>query len=433
MNLRCDVVVLGAGAAGLAAARLLSEARAHVVVLEARDRVGGRILTREDVGLQVPIDLGGEFVHGTSATSFALLRAANTVAVDLGERAFSYEDGELRDRDDPFEVVARVLARANELRDDVSIDQFLRDLPDGEDVERARRYTRMLIEGFDAADPALASTIALAAEWNGGPGGQTAEQFRPLGGYAPLLRRLCGALDPERVQVRLATPAHVLRRDDEGVLVEATTSFGEPLHVRARKAIVTLPVGVLHGDGLRFDPELPPRTRDALARLIMGPVVKLVLRFRTAYWERVQGGRYRDGGFFHNAAAAFPTFWTMMPLRAPLLVGWAGGPKAAALAGRGEPELVATALADLRTLFGGEIDPGEELEAAYLHDWQRDPWSRGAYSYVAVGAGDPRADLAAPVDDVIYFAGEATAGANEAGTVAGALITGERAAREALS
>jgi monoamine oxidase len=433
MNLRCDAVVLGAGAAGLAAARVLSQAGRSAIVLEARDRIGGRIFTREDVGLQVPIDLGGEFVHGTAPVSFALLRAARTVPVDLGETAFSYENGELREREDPFAIVERVLARARNLREDVSIATFLRDLPDDEDAPRTRRYTRMVVEGFDAADPEIASTRALAEEWNGEEGGQTSEQFRPLGGYAPLLRTLHGALDPERAHVRLATPAHAVRRTADGVEVDATASFGEPLAVRARAAIVTLPVGVLQANVVRFEPELPARTRDALARLVMGPVTKLVLRFRTAFWERVHDRRYRDGGFFHNADASFPTFWTMLPLRAPLLVGWAGGPKAGALANLDEHQLVATALRDLRTLFGDEASPGEELEAAYVHDWQADPWSRGAYSYVATGGGDPRADLAAPVDGAVFFAGEATAPASEAGTVAGALQTGERAAREALA
>jgi monoamine oxidase len=206
-----------------------------------------------------------------------------------------------------------------------------------------------------------------------------------------------------------------------------------PLTVRARAAIVTLPAGVLNANALRFDPPLPKSKRDAASCIVMGPVTKLVLRFRSAFWERVADGRYRDGAFFHNAGAAFPTFWTQLPLRAPLLVAWAGGPKADALAALGDDLLVATALDELRALFGAEADPHAEFEAVYFHDWQRDPYARGAYSYVAVGGGDARAQLAAPVDGVLFFAGEATAPASEAGTVAGALQSGERAAAEVLA
>ncbi|MDB5028479.1 MAG: amine oxidase, partial [Candidatus Eremiobacteraeota bacterium] len=300
--MRCEVVVLGAGAAGLAAARVLSRAGASTTVLEARDRIGGRLSTREDAGLPLPIELGAEFIHGTAEVSFELLRAANSVAIDTGGESFAFQDGELRAAaEDPFDVVARVMQRAGELRQDVSIEEFLNGLTgDAAEVERERRYARMLVEGFDAADPSIASTRALVEEWCSGDGGQTAHQFRPLGGYARLLRALHGALDPAHAHVRLATPAHVLRRDRDGVTVEAMTATGEPLELRARAAIVTLPIGVLKRDGVRFEPALPPRTREALARLVMGPVTKLVLHFRSAFWERVREGGYRDGAFFHR-------------------------------------------------------------------------------------------------------------------------------------
>jgi monoamine oxidase len=190
---------------------------------------------------------------------------------------------------------------------------------------------------------------------------------------------------------------------------------------------------VLNAGALRFDPPLPTRTGDALASLVMGPVTKLVLRFRSAFWERAHGARYRDGGFFHRAEAAFPTFWTLLPMRVPLLVAWAGGPKSDALSQHGKQRLIASALEDLRALFGDETDPGEELEAAYVHDWQRDPYALGAYSYVAVGGGDARTRLAEPVDGRLFFAGEATASMSESGTVAGALQSGERAAEQVLA
>ena len=434
MELQTDVAVLGAGAAGLAAARVLSQAGASAIVLEARDRIGGRILTREDAGLAIPFDLGGEFIHGAAPVTFDLLRAANMVAIDTAGAAFAYEDGALRDRDDPFEIVAGVMTRARALPEDVSVDAFLRGLPDSDpNTARERRYTRMLVEGFDAADPRRAGVRALADEWApGDDDSQTSAQFRPLGGYARLLRSMVGALDPQRAHVRLSTVAEHVRRDADGLVIDALAR-GVELRVRARAAIVTLPVGVLQANALRFTPELPAAKCDALRSLIMGPVVKLGLRFRRAFWEDAQGGRYRDGSFFHRAEAAFPTFWNMLPLRAPQLIAWAGGPKADALAGRDRAALVACALDDLRALFGSDVDPAVELEAAYAHDWQDDPYARGAYSYVAVGGADARARLAAPVDATLFFAGEATAPADAAGTVAGALLSGERAAREALS
>ena len=427
-----DVVVIGAGAAGLAAARVLSQHGASVAVLEARDRIGGRLFTREDPGLPVPVDLGGEFIHGAVPETFALLRAAGTVAIDTGETSFTYEDGALRVRDDPWDIVARVVSRARGLREDVSVEEFLRTAGDGPDAEREKRYARMMVEGFDAADPALAGICAIAAEW-GDQSGQTSQQFRPLGGYARLMRALHGALDPARVQVSFSTLVHAIHREQGGVFVDASGATGSDTSLTARAAIVTLPVGVLNANVVRFEPELPQPKRDALAKLLMGPVVRLVLRFRTPFWERVHGGKYRDGAFFLRPEASFPAIWTFLPLRTPLLNAWAGGPKAAALAQHDERARTEAALHDIRVLFGAEIEPRGELEAVYTHDWQRDPFSRGAYSYVAVGGIGARAELAAPVDGVLFFAGEATAPAGEAGTAGGALQTGERAAREALA
>jgi monoamine oxidase len=159
-------------------------------------------------------------------------------------------------------------------------------------------------------------------------------------------------------------------------------------------------------------------------------VLKLSLRFRRAFWEEIDGGKYQDASFFHSAQTAFPTFWTTLPVRAPLLTAWIGGPKAARLSDSDMPEIVRQAMESLSKIFAGRA-PGEfQLEAAYLHNWQTDPFARGAYSYVAVGGGSARRELAAPLENTLFFAGEATDTEDEAATVTGALQSGARAARE---
>ncbi|HEY6823443.1 MAG TPA: FAD-dependent oxidoreductase, partial [Steroidobacteraceae bacterium] len=199
--------------------------------------------------------------------------------------------------------------------------------------------------------------------------------------------------------------------------------------------LIALPLGVLQQRGsapgaVCFSPALEMK-RAALAGLASGPVIKLQLLFASAFWETVRGGRYRDAGFFHAPAAEFPTFWTPAPARAPLLVAWVGGPRAQRLAADAASQgIVRKALASLKALFG-EIDVHAELRAWYYHDWQQDPYARGAYSYVTVGAGVARAALAQPLEDTLFFAGEATD--VEGGTVAGALRSGQRAAREVLA
>ena len=164
----------------------------------------------------------------------------------------------------------------------------------------------------------------------------------------------------------------------------------------------------------------------------MGPVIKLVLSFREPFWECVAAGRHRDTAFFFTPAASFPTFWTSLPVRSTRLVAWAGGSKATRLSGLDESQLVEAALASLEQMFGHSARARELLRASYVHDWQSDPFARGAYSYVVAGGSSARARLASPVEDTLYFAGEATATDGQSGTVIGALQSGQRAAREVL-
>ncbi len=154
-------------------------------------------------------------------------------------------------------------------------------------------------------------------------------------------------------------------------------------------------------------------------------MLKVVLRFRSAFWEKLEGGRYRDAGFFQAHHLTFPTFWTPRPVHAPVLAAWMGGPRAAKLGERPIGEVILAASDSAKALFDGY---DLELEAAYVHDWLTDPFSRGAYSYVVVGGQKARQELAAPVQDALFFAGEATD--SEGGTVTGALRSGARAARE---
>ena len=148
------------------------------------------------------------------------------------------------------------------------------------------------------------------------------------------------------------------------------------------------------------------------------------MRFHEPFWQKRAAGV----AFFHSPAAPFPTFWTPLPMRAPLLTCWAGGPKAAKLTGSSERELVRAALSSVESIFGKV----RGLAAAYVQDWHEDPLARGGYSYLLVGGEGAREELAAPIDDTIFFAGEAT-DSDEAGTVAGALRSGQRAAHEVRS
>jgi monoamine oxidase len=431
----CDVIVIGAGAAGLIAAGELIEAGQRVTLLEARDRIGGRIWTRREPGMPVPIELGAEFIHGHAPITEGLLTAAGATVIEAAGSHFGLEDGVLRPQGGFFPHIRAAMQkqRAALARHDVSFDALLEQLAPVLSPAQ-REYARLMAEGFDAADTARASARALVEEWTSDVIGSS-PQARPRKGYESLLAALMARLQGERLRLLLQATVQSVRWSHGSVEVEGEFC-GAPFALSATRALITLPLGVLQqppgaSGAVHFSPALDMK-HAALEGLASGPIIKLLLRFATSFWETLHGGRYRDAGFFHVPDAPFATFWTPAPARGPLLVAWAGGPRAVRLAQGASPAKIARqALASLEVLFGK--DPvAAELQGYYYHDWQQDPFARGAYSYVTVGGSEARAGLAQPVEDTLFFAGEAT-DAEEEGTVTGALQSGVRAAREVLA
>lgn len=430
-----DALILGAGAAGLAAAAELARAGRSALVLEARERVGGRIWSHHEPALPVPVELGAEFIHGRADATISLLQKAGAAAVDAARAHWTLRDSKLEPAERLFSEI-RAAIRATKVleKKDLSFEVFLERHLRPALSDAACKFARMLLEGFDAADPRRASARAIVEEWGGGSSAD-APHFRPLGGYGKLLTALASELNGSEVRVQLRTAVRAVRWKRRSV--EMTGTFlGQPFRAAATRAIVTLPLGVLQlrasaPGAVRFTPALREK-RATLRQLAPGPVLKVVLRFRRAFWEELDQGRYREAAFFRAPDAAFPTFWTALPVRAPLLVAWTAGPKADRLSGADQPEIIRQALESLTSVFGRAAGVEAALTGAWVHDWQSDPFARGAYSYVTVGGDKAREMLAKPLRETLFFAGEATDVGDEAGTVAGALQSGVRAARALL-
>ncbi|HVJ29815.1 MAG TPA: NAD(P)/FAD-dependent oxidoreductase, partial [Gammaproteobacteria bacterium] len=384
--------------------------------------------------LPVPLELGAEFVHGRPAATLKWLAQRNTPLVDAAQNHWLLRAGQLRQGDDLFAELKARLGKARP-RQDLPFAEFLagparRRLPPS-----IREFALMLVEGYDAADATRVSTLSTIEEWCSG-GAADAATFRPQGGYESLLRALVSALDPRHVHLQLGTIVREVHWK-RGKVTIAATQLGRAHEVVADKAIVTLPLGVLQlppqaPNGVRFVPALTAKQK-ALASLAAGPVIKILLRFRKPFWEEIDDGRYADAAFFHAPRAPFPTFWTMLPLRASVLAAWAAGPAAARLAGASEDDIVRTALGCLAKMLGGHERCLADFQGAYLHDWQADPFACGAYSYLVAGGGNAREQLARPLSRTLFFAGEAAETGGESGTVAGALESGKRAAEQLLA
>jgi monoamine oxidase len=434
-----DVVIIGAGVAGLTAARALAEAGRSVLLLEARDRVGGRVWTRHDSESAVPVELGAEFIHGQIPQTFSLLQEGGSAAANTEGSYWTVDHGRVQQRpEDFFGQIQSALDKADlQHKPDISFQQFLDQGQQYGLTKEAAGMARRLVQGFDAADPARVSAHWVASEWASG-GMLDSPQFRPLGGYSPVLLALAARLNRDKVRVQLQTVVKTVRWKHGSVTVEGEFA-GQPFTAKAARALVTVPIGVLqlpeHAPGaIRFDPPLQDK-RAAIAGIVSGAVLKVALRFRTPFWENIESGRFRDTAFFYSVDTPFPTFWTSAPLRSPILNAWVGGPPAAALCQQSDAALIHTALDSVRSMLGDLLPPGAaELEAGFVHNWERDPFSCGAYSYVSVGHhGTARETLGKPLEETLFFAGEATDTEGEAATVAGALQSGARAAREIQS
>jgi monoamine oxidase len=380
-----------------------------VLILEARDRVGGRAWTRRMAGLDVPVELGAEFIHGRAQATLSLLRKAGMKAVKSVRTQRYAANGRLRSVDS-FALAQKAMRDTSLLQErDLSFADYLaRQKLDA----RTRTFARMMVEGFDAADPRLASAKAIAEEWGGGDA-LLGPQPRLRHGYGPALEWLAQSIVARGGRLRMQSPVLEVRWRRGRARVS-----GEGFRFSAPKVLVTLPLGVLQAAAVRFSPGL--EKDEALKRLVSGPVVKAALRFPQAFWEK----RFRGVAFFHSARAPFPTFWTPLPARVPLLIAWAGGPKAERLSADPLDEVMRS----LKNLFARVPEP----DAAYVQDWRKDPFACGAYSYVRVDGEGAREALQRPLADTLFFGGEATNLEGEAGTVSGALQSGKRAASELL-
>jgi monoamine oxidase len=430
-----DVVVLGAGAAGLAAALSLGRRGYDVVIVEARDRIGGRVWSCVIDGTATPAELGGEFVHGPAPRTMALLRAAGTRTSALGDVLWTADaHGVLHRTGRSAGFSAAILESAAQLPEDETVDAFLRRFDGDPSMREAADSARAFVEGFDAADPATASVKSIAEEFQSGT---DTTSVRPVGGYAPMFELLRAECVAAGVRIHHSAIARRVEWRRGGVAVETIAHGNDAQTLRARAAIVTLPVGVLRHAGdetaIAFDPELAPEKRDALQSIEMGPVVKVALGFRTPFWKHVARGRYRDASFFRTYDRPFAAYWTQEPVQNTIVMAWTGGPKAAPLAEMPARETIEIALREFGELLGNPELARDEFAGGLLHDWVHDPFSRGAYSYVLAGGTNARATLAAPAGGALFFAGEACSTDGQGGTVNGAIETGERAAAEAAS
>ena len=417
-----DVIVIGAGVAGLAAARALVREGYEVVILEGRARIGGRIHTVHDARCPVPIELGAEMIHESSDKTKRIARESRLALNELEGGRWLLERGAFHEEKRFDDRIAKALADAfRTLRGKSSIpDRSIAEaLARTKLSSKERDLALGFVEGFHAGPADRISARALERGGAEGPG----RILRIDGGYDRLVDALAAGLGTQiRLGRRVTRIAH--RKNEVRVTMRGPT--GRETELAAKAVIVAVPLGVL-GD-IEFDPVVDRGA--AIDALAMSDVVKVTLRFRTPFWIETKK-KLAKAALLHAPGETFPTFWTARPAMAPVLIAWAGGPSAARLADSEGARIVEQACDSLALLVGTKRERvHDELEAFHYHDWSRDPFARGAYSYALVGGSRAAAAVAKPIGKAVFFAGEHTMPSPENGTVEGAIASGERAAKQ---
>jgi monoamine oxidase len=434
-----DVIVIGAGAAGLTAAADLSRSGVSLIVLEGRDRIGGRIHTVQDSAFPMPVEMGAEYIHGDSPEAFHMAQVARRPLCTIAGDHFHYIGERLIRVTDFWKSLERVMSEIDGTQpNDQTFLKFLNaHFPaDAPQNRMPRSLALSFIEGFDAAHPERISTKTLAEEKSA----SGEQQYRVLGGYDGLLEPLTEQLLSANVAIHLGHRVTRIRWRRNHVAVEVVRTPGDgTIKFTAKRAIVTLPLGIWRAKpsergAIRCVPELIQK-RTAARKLGIGPVIKILMQFREPFWlkHRPWNLDLTNMAFIHSREVAVPTWWTTLPLRTPLLTGWCAGPAAERMAGKSDAAIAARSLDSLAQVLAFPRAKLERLvDIVKVADWQADPFARGAYSYTPVGADGAAKRLAAPVASTLFFAGEATAYEDASGTVPAAVATGHRAAMEVL-
>ena len=428
-----DCIVIGAGIAGLACARALLDAGKTVLILEGRNRIGGRVFTERDPSLATPIELGAEFIHGAPQVTLQRLDAAGLTFYDLTDKHVQRKGKEFAPIDF-FEEIGEIMNSLDENRKpDRSMDEVIKGKRLDSNIEK---LLRAYIEGFHAADTTKIGERALALAEKGGESLNGVEAFRVAEGYDRFAASFLHGVASQESLVRLNTIVKKITWRKGHARIDCTSQAGFDLpHLNARTVVVTVPLGVLKAPAkakaaIEFKPR-PAALDTALKALHMGHAMRITFRFRSRFWEE---GQKEPLGYLHAGSEKdFPVWWTQLPLRTPLITAWQGGPKVERLSRLTDEEKVQTALETLAFLLKKNVEEiKEQLVNWYLHDWSKDQFSLGAYSYVGLDGDRLAKVLAEPFEGTLFFSGEATHSDAERGTVDGALDTGLRSAKQVL-
>jgi monoamine oxidase len=406
-----NVIILGGGVSGLMSARELSKLGYAVTILEATDRLGGRIHTVRNSLFTQPVEKGVEFIHGNLPLTIGLLKESGIEYKPVRGNMIRVVDGDWKTQDDFTLGWDELTRKMNSIRQDMTMDEFLKENFSDEKYTDLRTSVLRFANGFDLADTSRASVLALREEWMG----EEDEQYRIPGGFDQVINFLEKECLQSGVIIHTSTPVAEIKWGKNDVKI--VTSYKKTYN--ATKVIVTASLGFLQsGRSIIFEPGIDNYLHTA-KKIGFGTVIKVMLEFKEAFWEKK-----KKGISFLLTNEIIPTWWTQSPSPYPLLTGWAGGPQAWALENKDDETILDLALQSLSNVFQKTVNEVKQmLTASAVANWTKDPYSNGAYSYDTVGSIEAKKLLNTPIEETIFFAGEAFYEGPSFGTVEAALVS----------
>jgi len=419
------IIIIGAGASGLQAARRLSAAGHSVCLLEAGAQPGGRILSLAagSGGFKVSVECGAEFIHGELPLSLALAKEAKIDLQPVASEMVRLDQGMSAHKNLLSQDWGQLMPRMAMLSEDKPLADFLDAEFPGERYSSLRDSVGRMAEGYDLADLRTVSTKWLCREWSAEE--EEEEEYRPVGGYRRLIDYLVGVCREQGCRLYFSSVVKAVRWDWHRVEVE--TADGQVF--AADRLLTTVSLGVLKSGGIGFSPAITPQM-EAVQKLGFGTVIKVQLEFAAPFW-----GKEKPAGrtLFLVTGEAVPVWWTQSPDDCPLITAWIAGERMRVFRGLNKEARIDNCLRSLAAIFSvDEKDLRKQLRASLILDWEAAPAVMGGYSFDTVDTADARKVLCEPVAGTLYFAGEGLYAGNSPGTVEAAFCSGAEVAEKML-
>jgi len=419
-----SVIVIGGGSAGLMIAYELSKHKVQVTVLEAKSRLGGRIHTLKDTLFSQPIETGAEFIHGDLPVTLGLLKEAGIKYHVINDKMFRLEKGKLKKQQGFTEDWNVLMKQMASIKEDMSLGDFLKRYFHEDKYAELRESAKNFAGGFDLADVDTASVEALCREWSEGMG----DQYRIDGGYKKLVDYLEAQCKNNGCNFSTGCCAKKIswKKHELNILTMCSRIY------KGDRVILTVPVSVLQADTdsenyIEFEPSIPEHIH-AAKEIGFGGVIKIILEFNERFWKEKKS----DAGFIFTNEQV-PTWWTQLPANNSILTGWLGGDKANSLKDNTGQEILQIALQSLSNAFGIPVeDLKSQLKASKIANWCKEADINGGYSFNTVKSAEAKKILREPVDDTIFFTGEALFEGTPGGTVEAALSSAKKTAQKVL-